>query len=227
MVRRCSDQFAKTLLVIFNLFFLICGISIVIISLTRSHPASFDQLVSGLKNVNYLFLGVGLFISLVSFLGCCGAWQESRCMLNLFLVLLVALLITEVSVGALAYVKRNKIEGAVKDQGIKLLKKNDSTAKEVFDDIQKTMKCCGINGPDDYMSNGIMTIPSTCCKDKPSTCDKAHAYSNGCYVTIVEKIKNNLLIVGNVAFVICIVEVIGIIFACCLRGGIAEKYETI
>lgn len=34
-----------------------------------------------LTNVGYLLIGVGAFLALVGSLGCCGAIQESRCML--------------------------------------------------------------------------------------------------------------------------------------------------
>jgi len=223
-VHRCSDQLAKTLLIIFNLAFLACGIAIVVVALTRTHPASFDQLVKGLKDVNYMFVAVGAFISLMSFLGCCGAWQESKCMLNIFLVLLVVILIVEVSVGAVGYAKRNKIEDAIKEGGIEVLKKNDAAAKDTFNKIQEEFKCCGINGAQDYINNKISPIPSTCCAGKPETCVQEAAYKDGCYIAVSQELKNNLAIVANVAFGIGFVEVIGIIFACCLRSAINERY---
>lgn len=40
-------------------------------------PPEMFQLV----NVSYLLIGVGVFLFVIGFLGCCGAVKESRCML--------------------------------------------------------------------------------------------------------------------------------------------------
>lgn len=34
-----------------------------------------------LANIGYLLIGVGAFLTLVGFMGCCGAVKESKCML--------------------------------------------------------------------------------------------------------------------------------------------------
>lgn len=34
-----------------------------------------------LANIGYLLIGVGAFLALMGFLGCCGAMKESKCML--------------------------------------------------------------------------------------------------------------------------------------------------
>jgi len=34
-----------------------------------------------LANIGYLLIGVGAFLTLMGFLGCCGAMKESKCML--------------------------------------------------------------------------------------------------------------------------------------------------
>jgi hypothetical protein len=50
-------------------------------------------------------LSVGLLISLLSFLGCCGAITQSKCLLGMFVISLLALLVGEVSVAVLVYLK--------------------------------------------------------------------------------------------------------------------------
>jgi len=225
MVRRCSDQMAKILLITFNLVFLVSGLAIVILSFTASHPASFDELVKGFKSVNHIFLGVGITISIISFIGCCGAWMENKCMLNLFLILLVVILITEGSVGTYAYVKRGTIKKSVKDEGMKLLKQNNTASWDVFDNIQKPFKCCGMDGADDYTNNKI-PVPKSCCEDLKEN-ETCKPYPQGCYGVIEGKINSNLSVVGATAFSIILVEIIGIILSCCLRGGVGEKYQYV
>jgi len=227
MVRRCSDKLAKTLMVVFNLVFLVCGITIVVVALTADHPKSIDGLVQGLKNVNYYFLAVGVFISFMAFLGCCGAWRESSCMINAFLVLLVAILVAEIAVVGLAFYKRNNIEEEVRREGLERLKKQDDASKHILDDIQTSLHCCGINDYTDYTVNNI-TIPPSCCKGTITcTKDSPEIFSQGCYIVVSDKIKSNLFVVGTIAIVIAFIEVLGLIFACCLRGAINERYESV
>ena len=50
-------------------------------------------------------LSVGLLISLLAFLACCGAITHSKCLLGMFVISLLGLMIGEVSVAVLVYFK--------------------------------------------------------------------------------------------------------------------------
>ena len=50
-------------------------------------------------------LSVGLLISLLAFLACCGAITRSKCLLGMFVISLLALMVGEVSLVVLVYFK--------------------------------------------------------------------------------------------------------------------------
>ena len=50
-------------------------------------------------------LSVGLLISLLAFLACCGTIKHSKCLLGMFIISLLVLLVGEVSVAVLVYFK--------------------------------------------------------------------------------------------------------------------------
>ena len=53
----------------------------------------------------YVVLGVGMVMTLVGFLGCCGSWKESPWMLATFFVFLIIILVGEVAIGVLVYTR--------------------------------------------------------------------------------------------------------------------------
>ena len=50
-------------------------------------------------------LSVGLLVTILAFLGCCGTIARSKCLLGMFVISLLALLVGEVSVAVLVYFK--------------------------------------------------------------------------------------------------------------------------
>ena len=63
----------------------------------------------------YVVLGVGMVMTLVGFLGCCGSWKESPWMLATFFVFLVIILVGEVAVGVLIYFRAAPYEDFVRN----------------------------------------------------------------------------------------------------------------
>lgn len=225
---------AKLLLVVFNALFLVCGIALLIVGVIDfKHSSSVGEIIRDLNSVNAVAVGVGVTIVVISFLGCCGALKENSCMLNAFLGLLLIILIAEVTVGYLALNNRGKVESAIHKSALDSLnatKSNDSKLlKESWADVQLTWHCCGVDGVDDYVRLKI-PIPNSCCKivDSPQTdCTVANANQKGCFNIMKDFAERNSLGIGVAAIIIAFIEVVGIIFACCLRSAINERYQTV
>lgn len=63
----------------------------------------------------YVLLGAGILIIVVSFLGCCGAFKESQCMLVTFFSLLLVVIVAQIAAGAWLYTNRERLDELVKD----------------------------------------------------------------------------------------------------------------
>jgi len=139
----------------------------------------------------YVLLGVGAIITIMGFLGCCGAWKESPWMLGTFFAFLLIVLFAEVAVGILVYFQGQPY-GEFIQQGVKQTvelnyNKNNTAAMKTFDLVQTELECCGTSGPQSWKRSvfnefnfdgelGIATIkasynvPRSCCR-APETPD--------------------------------------------------------
>ncbi|CAH2086803.1 unnamed protein product [Euphydryas editha] len=99
---------------------------------------------------------------------------------------------------------------------------------------QFSLQCCGIYGVGDWAANG-QPIPSTCCAgreildNKPTECtaDSPSIHKNGCLDLILSHMKELALVLGGVGIGIAFVQLLGVIFACCLARSIRSQYETV
>uniref|UniRef100_A0A8D8G6S0 CD9 antigen n=1 Tax=Culex pipiens TaxID=7175 RepID=A0A8D8G6S0_CULPI len=108
----------KYLVVLVNLLFWFVGFSIVLLAIWMLTDPSF--LISMTQNESNYFIGlyillvVGGLMLTVAFLGCCGAFKESRCMLLSFFSCLLIVLVAELAAGAWAYHNSSKLDTYVR-----------------------------------------------------------------------------------------------------------------
>lgn len=117
---------------------------------------------------------------------------------------------------------------------------------------QVKFQCCGVDNYTDFngavkwnrtLSDGTAVIPPTCCKlekpdeyyDNPSAavfqdpdCQKSPTNTNsnwhkGCYQSVYDYGKSNAAIVIGVGITIVIVEILCIVFACCLIRAMKDQ----
>jgi len=134
-------------------------------------------------------LSVGLLVTILAFLGCCGTIARSKCLLGMFVISLLALLVGEVSVAVLVYFKeldyRPLLRASVHETVLKKYHPNNTATVLYWDTIQQGIECCGSSGPIDWahsLYNGYQentkeigigfkqtvlpfTIPSSCCRN--------------------------------------------------------------
>lgn len=225
MVRSSKMGFVKYLLFAFNAIFVLCGIALIAVGgvvLAALNPQK--SFYEGYLGAPVAIIILGVFVFVLAFLGCCGAIRESYHMIMAFSILLTVVLICELGAAIAAYVYRSKIESALRTAATNSIKKygNDTEVDKLWDDIQSNLHCCGANSTDDFRGN----IPSSCCENKPTTCDAAHAYQITCIDALINKFKEKIVYVGVTGIIICFIEVVGIIFGCCLAQSI-KKYEVV
>jgi hypothetical protein len=151
----------------------------------KNEPSIQDDYFTG----SYLLLVIGALITIIGFLGCCGAWKESSCMLGSFFALLLVIFIGEICFCVYVYFQfKNEaldahyfsthlIDKSIEETVMKKYEYNISSASvHTFDKIQEELECCGVKGPQDwadsvYNKHGknspppdLYKIPISCCR---------------------------------------------------------------
>lgn len=109
---------------------------------------------SDLSLGSYLLLSVGISVSILAFLGCCGALTTSRCLLAIFIILLILLTIGEVILAVLLHYQHLDITPLVElgvSQTVQDKYHPTNTAITLYwDNLQQGLECCGSQGPSDW-----------------------------------------------------------------------------
>ncbi|VEN46907.1 unnamed protein product [Callosobruchus maculatus] len=236
----CGMSFIKYLLFIFNLFFALSGLGIIIAgALVLADVSDFSHFVtSDLVGPPIVLIVLGTIIFLVASLGCYGAIRENYKMLIAFAVLLIIIFIVEFAVGITAAVYKADFQDTLKSSLKKSLEQysssgsNSNIEKAAWDNVQQKVKCCGVDGKDDWQ-----TTPISCCyKDKIEESDQPvqfcvssgrnYMYKDGCYQKLQMKIESNTKILIGVGIGIAFIQVVGMFLAFWLAYTIKKEEEA-
>jgi len=229
----CGDKLAKYLVFIFNGLFFLAGVALVTVgslAITHNEDVYNDILPDNapdLSGVAIVIITVGGIVTVVSFFGCCGAIRESSCMLNTFAIFLILIVLAQIGVAIAALVLRPDVRNTLTDSIATF--PTDSDVKWYA--LQNKMKCCGVDGPSDWKSNSDPTytdgslVPGSCCGSIASTCSTSDTdlYTQGCYTAL----SKFYIIIGVVGLGFGVVEIIGIVFACCLSRAVKGRRTVV
>ncbi|XP_070569502.1 CD63 antigen-like [Ptychodera flava] len=230
----------KYLVFFFNFIFWLCGGLLIIIgALAQSKYSEYTSITGGLfSGLPIYIIIVGCVIFVVSFLGCCGAVKENYCMVTTFAVLLVIILLLEIAAVIAGYVLQDEIYDAV-NKGLLDAQKDyvddNEVVQETYDSLQSEVECCGANNYTDWLKFPNQSIPDSCCVNETAGCGaKAGTnpsadviYPKGCTAKLEAVLIDNFEIIAGVAIGIAVVELLGIICACCLMRSIKSEYEVV
>lgn len=222
----------KYLLFLFNLIFVIAGIGLIAAGayVKIKLDQYYDFFGSDYVGPGILLIIVGVFIFLLAFFGCCGAIKENYCLTMTFAVALGIIFVLEIAGGIAGFVLRDDIEKEIKDILENSLKKytGSNGINKTWDVLQEEFHCCGANSSDDWKKIANVTIPGSCCS-KPigSPCPTDEIYKEGCVNKFEDWLKDKVAIIGGVGIGLAFVQVVGILFACCLARAIKKEYEVV
>lgn len=162
-------------------------------------------------NAVYVIIAVGCILIIVGFLGCCGAAKENRCMLATFFALILILFIIEIVGGVLAFVFYPRAKEAALSS---MNRYNGGTEEDQiitagWQLLQETFECCGLNGFQDWLAAGVFVPPKPCVRIQIPPVP-------GC----VEALTNYFWVLGGIACGILVIEILAMIFACCLYQNV-------
>lgn len=228
----------KYLLFFFNLIFALSGLAVLIVgAIVLANVMEYSRFVDGAvlaPPVVLIVLGGVVFI--IAFLGCCGAIKENYLMLVAFAVLLAVIFVVELAVGIAASVSKDDFTTAMREslRGSMLNYTKTKLDRQTWDNMHRTLKCCGLDSPRGWGAVvGEGQVPVTCCLVQPlapvgdpPTCpmstEKKEVYQAGCYEKIKNKIKDNIVTIMAVGLGIAVIELAGIVLACCLATSIKK-----
>ncbi|XP_072509811.1 CD9 antigen [Notamacropus eugenii] len=216
----------KYLLFGFNFIFWLAGIAVLAIGLwlrfdsqTKSIFEQEDNNSSFYTGV-YILIGAGALMMLVGFLGCCGAVQESQCMLGLFFAFLLVIFAIEIAAAIWGYSHKEEVIREIKEfyrETYNKMKTKEGPYKETLKAIHHALDCCGLTGVLDQL------ITDTCPnKDLIST-----VTIKPCPVAIEEVFNNKFHIIGAVGIGIAVVMIFGMIFSMILCCAIRRNRDMV
>ncbi|KAF0882755.1 CD9 protein, partial [Crocuta crocuta] len=220
----------KYLLFGFNFIFWLAGIAVLAVGLwlrfdsqTKSIFEQDSQPSSFYTGV-YILIGAGALMMLVGFLGCCGAVQESQCMLGLatkcqdfvfpfsedhvcffslnpqFFGFLLVIFAIEIAAAIWGYSHKDEVIQEVQEfykDTYNKLKSKDEPQRETLKAIHYALDCCGLTG-------GIEQFISDICPQKDIL---SSITVKPCPEAIKEVFQNKFHIIGAVGIGIAVVMV--------------------
>ena len=98
---------------------------------------------------SFIFIAVEVIVTIISFLGCCAAGTENKCVMGTFATLMALILIAELGVAITIFIYQGKAYTIVADAMNNGLKRYGEPGKDGvskgWDKIQKQFTCCGVN----------------------------------------------------------------------------------
>lgn len=158
---------------------------------------------------------LGVFIMLISLVGCVGAKRENKNILAAYAIILLILILCQVIVGLVVYANSDQATSA-------LTAGWDITTNDAKVLIQNQLGCCGLsvyNASAPLLVSGLAGQP---CPDPIAN----PAVKVPCMALIVDAVKSSYVTVGVVAIVFAFLEIIGMLFAACLIRSIKQQREA-
>ncbi|KDR08608.1 CD82 antigen, partial [Zootermopsis nevadensis] len=183
------------------LSFQLVGLAVIVLSVWMlTDTAFYVSVASGESSYYtgiYIFLATGALMFIVGFLGCCGAYRESPCMLVSVSIAIHDGRVVPVCFSNCVYIKfglksvhnSDKLEVYVKDAVRSTVQQEYGvvdTRTKTFDAIQEGLHCCGATGPQDWAGSEynkagktafnvlvssvvqVYNIPTSCCRQGTS-----------------------------------------------------------
>lgn len=224
----------------------VSGLGIYVATAAKSYEEFFG---SGSVSLSYVFIGCGILICLIGFLGCCGAMRHSTFMLLMYFVFVLMLFMVQIAGIVTILVFKDDVKSQIKEAAVTKLAeygnpvKSDVATKPI-DVVQKGLDCCGIEtGPVEWAADQkkatywIRThdndVPDSCCVTETTNCGKNEAkatpdpavvHTKGCETALYDYLTDNMLLIGGLGVAVAFLELFGLCGSFMLRRAILHGY---
>ena len=185
--------------------------------------SAFSDIISAdlYTGTSIVMITAGSLVLIISFLGCCGAFRESRCMLATFFCLVLVLFVLTFTAAITGFVFggdgiTEALRAAMTDS-LDNYKAGEEPAVAAWDTIQQDFQCCGVRGFYDYhdADSGITNIPKSCYADQ-DTSNPSKLYVQGCFNATLSFIEANSSLLGGIALGVSLFLLMAMVGACFL-----------
>uniref|UniRef100_A0A2M4A0K4 Tetraspanin n=1 Tax=Anopheles triannulatus TaxID=58253 RepID=A0A2M4A0K4_9DIPT len=222
MALNCGHSTIKYLLFIFNLLCSLCGIALVVIGAVSLVKLDEIREISDEYNIiapSVLLIVFGSVVFIIAFFGCCGAIRESYCMTSTYSFFLILLVIAQIVIAVLVFVFIGDVKIAIQKGFERIFNDRDNKLNsDLIDTIQSNLECCGKSSFLDWGLN----FPQSCCSSG-GTAPVCVPYTQGCVSRLSEFLESAGNVVAWVSIGVAVVELLGLISACCLANAIRNS----
>lgn len=186
----------------------------------------------------YCMITIGSIMTIIGFLGCCGAIRGSRCLLTLFFIMLFIIHGIFLSVGLYLAIKRDKVtewfpepqeETTTKELREYILNfEKDMVGRKHMENIQLKFKCCGADkGEKDYEELSPLTVAP--CRHRKKPCTKpVHAAEVERHSHLVKELPKYVIIISaiilSISFLMIVGLILSIVLCCALKDELISTY---
>lgn len=199
----CTADLSKKILLGVNVFFLILGAVIIGIGAyslnNETSSITSEGLIRGI-------ITIGVIILLTAFFGCCGALRESRLLLSIYCVVLGCVIFAQVVIAIMLLVDRDKATTILRDGW-------NGAFEDTRCDLQNSLDCCGF---EKLTPTSNATLPACGCQNAPVVLPP-------CLDQLKSEYEKKASLLGGFGLAIGILELLGILFALCLRQGLKDR----
>ncbi|XP_024114287.1 CD82 antigen isoform X1 [Oryzias melastigma] len=197
-------------------------------------------------------LMIGAVVVLVCLVGCVGSSSESRFMLVVYCGFLIVLVLGQLFVMLLLLINRNKINQALTETVQKIIFDygNSSDINDrMMDAMQKTGRCCGLNGASNWLGNSFVqtlnlsapdVLPCSCfeshspsfnsswCSENPEFLSAAigggaNVFKEGCSGRLQNWLQENILTIISMDVILILLQMIDVAMAASLYQMFGKK----
>ncbi|XP_056334794.1 CD9 molecule a isoform X1 [Danio aesculapii] len=222
-----GEMCVKYLMFVFNFIFWIAGTAVLAVGLWLRFDPKTKSLFEG-ENSPYVFytgvyilIAAGALMMVVGFFGCCGAIQESPCMLGLFFFFLLVIFAVEVAAGIWGFSNQTKVTEDIttfyRQTYDSYQQSKQDALKETLRLFQHGLNCCGPSG------NIQESLDETCPKKEGLD----GLIIKSCPDAIDEVFNSKLHIIGGVGIATGVIMIFGMIFSMMLCCAIRKTREIV
>jgi len=245
----------RIIFAIFNSIFFILGLAVlgvgVYVVVKDDH---WIQILKGddksLIQAPTILIAAGVFVALIGFFGCVGAWKQNAKCLITYAILVFCVFLLEIAAGIYTLKQKGQVQKHLKAGVQRAIQMSygksdehaDKALKEAVDWFQKNLHCCGSKSPADWkksvwyknMKKPTIIVPSSCCVKETKGCNGGNStkalgnkiFTKGCVEQGWNLAQKNMRMIVNVAVGVGVIQLLGIVCAILLCREI-KSYDAL